>query len=324
MEEGYMILGKDEILCYFTDQSGNIINPFESNAFECKSCMCIQGKQATAYANIVQYNAIADGKKQIYTNQDELNEYGDCGILDPSEVSYYQVYVNGQLYPKECYDIRAGRIYFNEHYIPSKERKISIVFFQLYDSKGILLSGTVNYYSTRADGVSRSFKVASLDAKDGMSQIPNEDEVSAHNLYINGVLQPKITYKIMNHELKIVTDDLPKKGELIMLESLLLRGSSGEKVSLKERQYNAYGSKKKAYENSDKIEMYDSDDIIHPANVSYQKLYINAMIQPTIVYQIKECALILNTNTTPLVGEPITLQSITSPIFQICDQQMQS
>ncbi|WP_249872159.1 DUF4183 domain-containing protein [Oceanobacillus saliphilus] len=49
-----------------------------------------------------------DGKSRIYTNEDELTEYGQCGILNPSEVSYYNLFVNGVLQPEILYDVKEG------------------------------------------------------------------------------------------------------------------------------------------------------------------------------------------------------------------------
>jgi hypothetical protein len=57
-------------------------------------------------AQIYQYNALSDGKKRIYTNQDELKEYGDMGILSPDATSYYNLFVNGVLQPKTNYKIK--------------------------------------------------------------------------------------------------------------------------------------------------------------------------------------------------------------------------
>ena len=57
------------------------------------------------HADTYQYNALSDGVKRIYTNNDELTQYGDKGILDPNDVSSFGLFINGVLQPKVNYEI---------------------------------------------------------------------------------------------------------------------------------------------------------------------------------------------------------------------------
>ncbi|MCR6110785.1 DUF4183 domain-containing protein [Bacillus sp. A301a_S52] len=77
------------------------------------------------------YFAVADGVKSVYTNDDELKEYGDKGILDPEKVSYMNLYVNGILQPKNIYDVKKGVLLFLSD-VPIKNVPIILSFVTVY------------------------------------------------------------------------------------------------------------------------------------------------------------------------------------------------
>lgn len=79
-----------------------------------------------------QYNAKADGQKKIFTNQDELINYGHCGILDPCSVSLINVFVNGVLQPPVLYHITKGKLEILSTKAPPKDAIIMIQFVQIY------------------------------------------------------------------------------------------------------------------------------------------------------------------------------------------------
>lgn len=79
-------------------------------------------------ANVYQYNALSDGIRKIYTNHDELREYGARGILHPNEVSYFNLFINGLLQPRVNYEIQEGLLLLKTEDIPLKDSIISIVF----------------------------------------------------------------------------------------------------------------------------------------------------------------------------------------------------
>ena len=60
--------------------------------------------------DVYHYNTLSDGEKKVYTNEDELKEYGDRGILDPDSVSYYSLYINGVLQPKVNYEYKKDNL----------------------------------------------------------------------------------------------------------------------------------------------------------------------------------------------------------------------
>ncbi|WLD93416.1 DUF4183 domain-containing protein [Alkalihalobacillus sp. AL-G] len=74
------------------------------------------------------YFALSDGRKRIYTDFDELTEYGKQGILDPDKVSYYNLYINGVLQPKLVYKIKKGSLNLESSDLPPIGAPIIIQF----------------------------------------------------------------------------------------------------------------------------------------------------------------------------------------------------
>ncbi|WP_067840936.1 DUF4183 domain-containing protein [Amphibacillus sediminis] len=79
-----------------------------------------------------QYNTLSDGKKLIYTNADELTEYGNKGILDPSDVSLVNLFINGVLQPDNTYQVRKGQLILNVKQPPEKRAPIILQFITIY------------------------------------------------------------------------------------------------------------------------------------------------------------------------------------------------
>lgn len=61
--------------------------------FQCK-CQC---KNNVIQADTYEYYTLSDGIKSVYTNEDELKEYGNRGILDPAATSFINLFINGIL-----------------------------------------------------------------------------------------------------------------------------------------------------------------------------------------------------------------------------------
>ena len=58
-------------------------------------------------ADIYHYNALSNGGK-VYTNADEISSYGDGGIMDPDNSSYYNLFINGVIQPAINYRVEEG------------------------------------------------------------------------------------------------------------------------------------------------------------------------------------------------------------------------
>ncbi|MET3193687.1 DUF4183 domain-containing protein [Gottfriedia sp. OAE603] len=52
----------------------------------------------------------------------------------------------------------------------------------------------------------------------GITNIMSPNEVSYINLFINGVLQPTVNYKVEKGKLTLLTEDIPIKGVVIILQ----------------------------------------------------------------------------------------------------------
>lgn len=70
----------------------------------------VNANQVIAKTEIFQYYALSDGIKFVYTNGDELTQYGNTGILDPKTVSYINLFINGMLQPQNQYMVETGKL----------------------------------------------------------------------------------------------------------------------------------------------------------------------------------------------------------------------
>lgn len=80
------------------------------------------------------YHAISDGIKLIYTDEDELKEYGGKGILSPSEFSYVNLFINGMLQPPSLYNVQKGILTLKSQDIPKKGVLIILQFIIILKS----------------------------------------------------------------------------------------------------------------------------------------------------------------------------------------------
>ncbi len=58
--------------------------------------------------------------KKIFTNSDELKQYGNKGIPSINEVSYLNLYTNGVLQPKTNYKVKKGVLELTTTDVPPK------------------------------------------------------------------------------------------------------------------------------------------------------------------------------------------------------------
>lgn len=113
-------------------------------------------------ADVYQYNTLSDGVKKIYTNDDELIQYGNRGILDPSEVSYFGLFVNGVLQPKANYEIQKGLLLLKTEDVPIKGSAIIISFITFKDKS----SKSTKLNSASVDGILPSGVISDGPATD--------------------------------------------------------------------------------------------------------------------------------------------------------------
>lgn len=165
-----------------------------------------------------QYYTIADGIKREYTNADALSKYSSNGIPGPGEVSYYNLFVNGVLQPKENYIVEKGLLRFLTADVPQKGRSIILESIAIKDARGDFLDIEDYQFNILAD---QSRIYCSGDDITPYSQgILSPKLASYQNLSVNAVNQPDINYKVADSCLAFKTADLPTAGSPITLQSV--------------------------------------------------------------------------------------------------------
>jgi len=261
-------------------------------------------------AEVYQYVALSDGNKTTYTNGDEVPGYGDRGILNPEEVSYCALYVNGVLQPAVNYTIAEGSLELNTDDAPPDNAPVIISFVTFRDENDTVLPAEVYNYNTVSHGDKTVFTDEDELVEYGDKGILDPEEVSFYNLYINGVLQPAVNYRVEKGRLTLLTTDMPPEGAPITLEFITVRNADNKILKVRTYIYNALAQEKNSYTNSDELKTYGNSGIPDPDSVSFHNLFINAVLQPSANYSVQQGLLTLNTDDLPLTGSPISLQFV--------------
>lgn len=75
-------------------------------------------------------------------------------------------------------------------------------------------------FFTISDGIRRDFAEEDGLVEYGPQKILSPMKISYMNLFINGVLQPKMNYEVADGHLKLLTEDIPVKGTPIILQMI--------------------------------------------------------------------------------------------------------
>jgi len=305
----------DDNICSFDNDTVclNVTRVFDKYCFTNE--IIVSYNTGSIKAEIYQYNALAEENKKIYTNADEITKYGNHGILDPENVSYYTLYINGVIQPKANYYIKKGLLELKTDDTPLENSPIIISFVTFKDLSGTVLPAEVYLYNTISDGLKREFTNDDELKAYGDKGIPDPGRASFVNLYINGVLQPKVNYLVKEGLLKLQTSDLPQKGVIITLEYITIKDINGRILKAETYTYNALAHDNNIYTDNDELKMYGNKGILDPQSVSYYYLFINAVLQPPCNYSVEKGLLRLNTKDVPLKNTPITLQFISISPF---------
>lgn len=179
------------------------------------------------------------------------------------------------------------------------------------DNKGSgILKGERYQYNTISDGIKKEFTNFDELIIYGDKGIPNPDEVSFYNLYINGVLQPKINYAVETGLITLKLVEPPKNEVPIILEYLIINDKNNQLLKAELYQYNTISNGEKVYTNEDELIIYGNKGILDPQHTSYENLFINGVIQPGANYIIKKGLLLLEVECPPIEGVPISIQFI--------------
>jgi len=181
-----------------------------------------------------------------------------------------------------------------------------------FDSKSTnILKGENHQYNTVSDGIKKVYTNYDEIAIYGNLGIPNPNEVSFLNLFVNGVLQPRSNYSVEEGAISLLTDDVPIKGVPIILEYFKIYNKDNQMLEADIYQYNTISKGKKVYTDDDELIEYGDQGILDPKETSYMNLFINGVIQPKVNYSVKEGSLELLSEPLPIEGSPIILQFIT-------------
>lgn len=80
----------------------------------------------------------------------------------------------------------------------------------------------IKEFYTLSDGMKKVYTAEDCIEHAGDQIIQNISDVSFTNLFINGVLQPKVNYKVENGKIILTTLDAPLKGSPIILQMITL------------------------------------------------------------------------------------------------------
>jgi Domain of unknown function (DUF4183) len=92
---------------------------------------CTNTNKGIAKADTYQFYATSDGIKSVYTNADELKQYGSRGILDPATVSFINLFINGILQPQNQYVVEPGKLTLSSGDVPEAGSPIILQFVRI-------------------------------------------------------------------------------------------------------------------------------------------------------------------------------------------------
>lgn len=173
------------------------------------------GKTVTVTSN--KYVATSDGTKTIFTNRDELTEYGDKGIPSPDGVSYFNLYINGALQPQVNYTVRKGILELKTGTVPPAGANVILESIIIKDSDDLFLKAETFAYNAISNG-NKIYTDSDEITIYGNRGIIDPLLSSYQNLYVNGVMQPQVNYSVEKGLLTLNTEDAPMIGAPVTLQ----------------------------------------------------------------------------------------------------------
>lgn len=226
-----------------------------------------------------------------------LDKLIDLNVISPTQGDVHQ---------------QENKIIWNIGTLNSNETAIFLAeitgFF--YNEGNNIFTGERYQYNTVSDGTKKVYTNDDNLIVYGNVGIPNPDEASFLNLFVNGVLQPKSNYTVEEGALTLLTNGVPNNGVPIILEYFKIKNKDDQLLKADVYQYNTIAKGKDVYTNDDELTMYGNKGILDPNQTSYINLFINGVIQPKTNYSVKEGILELIAEPLPIEGAPIILQFI--------------
>lgn len=81
---------------------------------------------------VFEYYTSSNGKSRIYRDKDGITKGKNQRIVDPSTVSYINLFINGVLQPKENYEVECGMIKLKTKDRPPKGAPIILQMFRFW------------------------------------------------------------------------------------------------------------------------------------------------------------------------------------------------
>lgn len=272
------------------------------------TCINVECSLLLRCSDLCQYIALGNGDQKIFTNANKLEEYGSSDILAPDSVSYYSLYVNGLLQPKATYELSGGHLRFLTEDAPAAGDPITIVFVAVEGKHDTVLHAINQCYVTASDGIKKRYTNADAWPSYSDTEIPDPQKVSYWNLFVNGVLQPKATYRLEAGVLELC--EAPTKGQIILIESVTVYDGDGQIIKAVEDQFLAFSNGSWFFTDCDASQEYNSGPIASPLCSTFQFIFVNGVIQPQRVYEVRDDCIIFCTAKTPKAGMPVMQQAI--------------
>ncbi len=99
-----------------------------------------------------QYNTVSNGIKKEFTNTDELLIYGDYGIPDPNDVSFFNLFINGVLQPETNYYVEPGLLTLTTAEPPKENAPIILEYLVIKNEDNQLIKAEAYQYNTLSNG----------------------------------------------------------------------------------------------------------------------------------------------------------------------------
>lgn len=80
---------------------------------------------------VFEYYTISNGHCRIFKDEDGIKGVGNQLILDPSMVSYMNLFINGVLQPYESYEVQRGVIKLKTEDVPPKGAPVILQMFKM-------------------------------------------------------------------------------------------------------------------------------------------------------------------------------------------------
>lgn len=194
---------------------------------------------------------------------------------------------------------------------PKRRLDVQSFYSQAQVAYDRLVCAEICQYTALSDGVKRHYTNQDAVLEYDGCGILAPDRVSYYNLFVNGVLQPKVNYAIWEGNLSFLTSDLPPKDAPIVLEFITFHAPYGQRLSVSKTSYVAISDgNKRLFLNADALPAYSDGSIPSPDSVSYFNLYSNGVLQPRTNYILSQGHLALTTSDLPLPGSLLILEAV--------------